>query len=53
MGCYGDPNSYLRDLNGLDSIGLGKNYKVGGGSIEKCVDFCYSLNFSFAGAQFG
>ena len=53
MGCYADPSIYSRDLNGLDSIGQGMNYKVGGGSIETCVAYCYSLNFSYAGAQFG
>ena len=53
MGCYADLNIISRDLNGLDSIGQGMNYKVGGGSIETCVAYCYSLNFSYAGAQFG
>ena len=53
MGCYADLNIIARDLNGLDSLGIGVNNKVGGGSIETCVAYCYSLNFSYAGAQFG
>ncbi len=53
MGCYADLNIISRDLDGLDSIGIGGINKIGGGSIESCIAYCYSLNFSFAGAQFG
>jgi hypothetical protein len=53
MGCYADLNIISRDLDGLDSLGIGGINKIGGGSIESCIAYCYSLNFSYAGAQFG
>jgi hypothetical protein len=38
----------VRDLNGT----LGNN-DIGGGSIDSCVAHCFSMNFTYAGAQFG
>ncbi len=51
VGCYADViASSNRDLSGL---GLYAANSIGGGSLEKCVSFCYSLNFNYAGAQNG
>jgi len=51
VGCYADViNSNTRDLNGVE---FNNSIKVAGGSVETCVAFCLSKNFSYAGVQNG
>ena len=50
IGCYADViNSSARDLNGLGNIAN----KIGGTSIEACVNLCSYMNFKYAGLQSG
>ncbi len=46
IGCFSDQKS-KRDLNGAVLYNLINNQMT----IEKCLDFCYSRNFYFAGLQ--
>jgi hypothetical protein len=43
-------NNSSRDLNGF---GLTTTHAEGGGSVETCVVFCSTKNFTFAGVQNG
>ena len=38
------------DLNGLGQGNINTN---GGGSVETCIAYCKSLNFIYAGVQYG
>jgi hypothetical protein len=50
LGCYADiVDGSTRDLNGL---GININIE-GGGSIEKCVEYCSVIGFIHAGVQSG
>ena len=51
LGCYADIiDNDIRDMNGLGDYNT--NTKMGG-SIESCVAYCKSLNFLYAGLQYG
>jgi len=51
IGCYADwLLSGYRDLSGL---GLTLVNSIGGGSVETCVAYCFSLGFLYAGVQNG
>ena len=51
LGCFADIiDKDIRDLNGLGNYNTNTR---NAGSLESCVAYCNSLNFTYSGLQYG